>query len=58
MSVNELRDFVVARYRAAVPADVPDVVRALHLNIRATVARLVEEHQLEVRLLDIPSPLL
>lgn len=48
VSLNELHDFVTARYRGAVPPGAPSVVKALHLNIRDVVQRLIEEHQLEV----------
>ena len=50
MSVNELHDFVTARWRRSVPAPQADVVKALHLNVRQVVRRLVEEAHMEVRL--------
>ena len=49
MSVNELHDFVAARWRRSVPSSQADVVKALHLNVRQVVRRLVEEAQMEVR---------
>lgn len=48
VSANELHAFLSARYRARVPERAPDVVAALHLDMRATLGRLVQEHQLQV----------
>ena len=57
VSVNELHDFVTARWRRSVPpASQADVVKALHLNVRQVVRRLVEEAQMEVRLIQQEVP--
>ena len=51
MSVNELHDFVAARWRRSVPgSSQAGLVKALRLNVRQVVRRLVEDAQMEVRL--------